>query len=124
MMENTSPYHESNNTSLSTIKSTSSNGISQYKDYLQNRNAKEYAAKLAENGIIVTLDAASKLLELQVKELGTFDEAMREPVRAYEIPTDAGREKTGDLTPSALSGSSDLMGQFQLLARFGDDQEH
>ncbi|RBR16019.1 hypothetical protein FVER53590_28320 [Fusarium verticillioides] len=123
MMENISPYHEFNNTSLSTISSTSSSGISQYRNYLRNRNAKDYAAKLAENGIIITLDAASKLLELQVKELGTFDETMREPVGAYEIPTDVGHEKTGDSVPSGLGGSSDLIGQFQLLARYGDDQE-
>ncbi|SCV42229.1 uncharacterized protein FFB14_07666 [Fusarium fujikuroi] len=121
MLENISPYHESNNTSLSTINSTTSNGISQYKDYLRNRDAEEYAAKLAENGIIITLDAASKLLELQVKELGTFDKTMRGPVRAYEIPIDAGHEKTGGNAPSDLSGSSNLMGQLHLLERFGDD---
>ncbi|CCT73317.1 uncharacterized protein FFUJ_09998 [Fusarium fujikuroi IMI 58289] len=121
MLENISPYHESNNTSLSTINSTTSNGISQYKDYLRNRDAEEYAAKLAENGIIITLDAASKLLELQVKELGTFDETMRGPVRAYEIPIDAGHEKTGGNAPSDLSSSSNLMGQLHLLERFGDD---
>ncbi|KAG7407037.1 hypothetical protein Forpe1208_v012812 [Fusarium oxysporum f. sp. rapae] len=74
-------------------------------------------------GINVTLEAAAKLLELQVKDLETFDETMREPVRAYGIPTDAGHEKTGDSAPSGLSGSSDLMGQFQLLARFEDDKD-
>ncbi|KAF5671130.1 serine threonine kinase [Fusarium denticulatum] len=80
MLENISPYHESNTTSLGALNSTSSNRISQYKDYLRNRDAEEYAAKLAANGIIITLDAASKILELQVKELGTFDETMRGPV--------------------------------------------
>ncbi|KAL9563064.1 hypothetical protein ACKAV7_012806 [Fusarium commune] len=123
-LEGISPYHESNSTTLSTINSsTSSNGISQYRDYLRNRGAEEYAAKLAKMGINVTLEAAAKLLELQVKDLETFDETMREPVRAYGIPTDAGHEKTGDSAPSGLSGSSDLMGQFQLLARFEDDKD-
>ncbi|EXK34722.1 CMGC protein kinase [Fusarium oxysporum f. sp. lycopersici 4287] len=124
MLENVSPYHESNTTSLSTLNSTSSNGISQYKDYLRNRGAEEYAAKLAKMGISVTLEAAAKLLELQVKDLETFDETMREPVRAYGIPTDADHEKAGNSAPSDLSGSSDLFGPIQLLARYADDEEH
>ncbi|RKK60668.1 hypothetical protein BFJ66_g1689 [Fusarium oxysporum f. sp. cepae] len=124
MLENVSPYHESNTTSLSTLNSTSSNGISQYKDYLRNRGAEEYAAKLAKMGISVTLEAAAKLLELQVKDLETFDETMREPVRAYGIPTDADHEKTGNSAPSDLSGSSDLFGPIKLLARYADDEEH
>ncbi|KAJ4107881.1 hypothetical protein NW760_008727 [Fusarium oxysporum] len=124
MLENVSPYHESNTTSLSTLNSTSSNGISQYKDYLRNRGAEEYAAKLAKMGISVTLEAAAKLLELQVKDLETFDETMREPVRAYGIPTDVDHEKTGNSAPSDLSGSSDLFGPIQLLARYADDEEH
>ncbi|KAF5647946.1 serine threonine kinase [Fusarium sp. NRRL 52700] len=126
MLENISPYdqdHESNTTSLSTINSTSSNGISQYKDYLLNRDAEEYAAKLANMGIHVTLEAAAKLLKLQVKDLETFDETMREPVQAYGIPTGVGLEKTGDSAPSDLNGSSDLGTQFQLLAGFGDDKD-
>ncbi|KAH7211139.1 kinase-like domain-containing protein [Fusarium oxysporum] len=123
MLDTISPYHESNTTSLSTLNSTSSNGISQYRDYLRNYGAQKYAAKLAEKGINVTLEAAAKLLELQVKDLETFDETMREPVRAYGIPTDAGHEKTRESALFGLSGSSDLMGQFQLLARFGDDKD-
>jgi ribonuclease HIII len=75
-------------------------------------------------GISVTLEAAAKLLELQVKDLETFDETMREPVRAYGIPTDADHEKTGNSAPSDLSGSSDLFGPIQLLARYADDEEH
>ncbi|KAF5555364.1 serine threonine kinase [Fusarium mexicanum] len=121
------PYHKadhaSNNTSLSTINSTSSNGISQYKDYLRSRGAEEYAAKLAENGIAITVDAASKLLELQVKELGTFDETMQGPVRAYGIPSLPVHEKTGNSAPSNLNGSSDFMDRFQLLAGFEDDKD-
>ncbi|KAF4957958.1 hypothetical protein FGADI_2787 [Fusarium gaditjirri] len=101
-----------------------SNGISQYRDYLRSRGAEEYASKLAKMGINVTPDGAAKLLELQVKDLETFDETMREPVRAYGIPTGAGHEKTGNSAPSDLGGSSDLLSQFQLLARFGDDMEH
>ncbi|KAF5608592.1 serine threonine kinase [Fusarium subglutinans] len=123
MLENISPYHESNTTSLSTVNSTSSNGISQYKDYLRNRDAEEYAAKLAENGITITVNAASKLLELQVKELGTFDETVRGPVSAYGIPTVAGHEKTGESAPSNLNGSSDFMDRFQLLAGFEGDKD-
>ncbi|KAL7764780.1 hypothetical protein ACKLNR_005925 [Fusarium oxysporum f. sp. zingiberi] len=99
------------------------NDMEMYRNYLRNRGVEEYAAKLAKMGINVTLEAASKLLELQVKDLETFDETMREPVRAYRIPTDAGHEKTRDSAPSGLSGSSDLMGQFQLLARFEDDKD-
>jgi hypothetical protein len=75
-------------------------------------------------GINITLEAAAKLLELQVKDLENFDETMREPVRAYGIPTVASHEKTGDSAPTGLSGSPDLFGQFQLLTRFGDDKEH
>ncbi|KAF5645962.1 serine threonine kinase [Fusarium tjaetaba] len=119
MMENISPYHESNTTSLSTINSTSSNGISQYKDYLLNLDAEEYATKLANMGIDVTLEAATKLLKLQVKDLESFDETMREPVRAYGFETDADHEKIGDSVPSGLNGSSDLLGQFLLLANVG-----
>ncbi|KAL5605740.1 hypothetical protein FOVSG1_005887 [Fusarium oxysporum f. sp. vasinfectum] len=124
-LESISPYHESNSTTLSTINSsTTSNGISQYRDYLRNRGAGEYATKLAKMGINVTLEAAAKLLELQVKDLENFDEAIREPVRAYGIPTDTSYEKTGDSAPAGLSGSSDLLGQFQLLTRFGNEKEH
>ncbi|KAF4339471.1 serine threonine kinase [Fusarium beomiforme] len=120
-----SPYHESNTASLSTLNSMSSNGISQYKSYLQKRDVEEYAAKLAKMGIPVTLEKASKLLELQVKDLETFDETMREPVRAYGIPADVSHEKanTEDVVPTGLGGSSDLLGEMQLQARY-EDKEH
>ncbi|RBA19858.1 CMGC protein kinase [Fusarium proliferatum] len=122
-LENISPYHESNSTSLSTLNtSTSSNGISQYRDYLRNRGAEEYATKLAKMGIDITLEATAKLLELQVKDLESFDETMREPVRGYGIPHDADHEKIGDSVPSGLGGSTDLLGQFQLLATLMDSQ--
>lgn len=125
ILDNISPYHESNTTSISTLNSTTStNGISQYKDYLLNRDAEEYASKLAKMDIHVTLEAAAKLLKLQVKDLESFDETMREPVRAYGFETDADREKNGDSVPSGLNGSSDLLGQFQLLATFGDAREY
>lgn len=74
--------------------------------------------------IHVTLEAAAKLLKLQVKDLESFDETMREPVRAYGFETNADREKNGDSVPSGLNGSSDLLGQFQLLATFGDAREY
>ncbi|RKL39771.1 hypothetical protein BFJ72_g6499 [Fusarium proliferatum] len=95
-----------------------------YKDYLLNRDAEEYASKLAKMDIHVTLEAAAKLLKLQVKDLESFDETMREPVRAYGFETDVDREKNGDSVPSGLNGSSDLLGQFQLLATFGDAREY
>ncbi|KLP05465.1 Uncharacterized protein Y057_6009 [Fusarium fujikuroi] len=110
---------------VNTLNSTTStNGISQYKDYLLNRDAEEYASKLAKMDIHVTLEAAAKLLKLQVKDLESFDETIREPVRAYGFETDADREKNGDSVPSGLNGSSDLLGQFQLLATFGDASEY
>ncbi|SCO56397.1 uncharacterized protein FFMR_13553 [Fusarium fujikuroi] len=125
ILDSISPYHESNTTSISTLNSTTStNGISQYKDYLLNRDAEEYASKLAKMDIHVTLEAAAKLLKLQVKDLESFDETIREPVRAYGFETDADREKNGDSVPSGLNGSSDLLGQFQLLATFGDASEY
>ncbi|KAF4500984.1 serine threonine kinase [Fusarium agapanthi] len=124
MLENISPYHESNTTSLSTINSTSSNGISQYKDYLLNRDAEEYAARLANMGIQVTMEAAAKLLKLQVKDLESFDETMREPVRAYGFETGVSREKTGveEGVPTEIVCSSDFFGPTQLLARYADDK--
>ncbi|KAF5588093.1 serine threonine kinase [Fusarium pseudocircinatum] len=126
MLENISPYHESNNTSLSTINSTSSNGISQYKDYLLNRDAEEYAAKLAKLGIHVTLEAAAKLLKLQVKDLERFDGTMREPVQAYRFETYDSREKTSveGGAPAETAGSSDFFGSMQLVARYTDDKAY
>ncbi|KAI1055752.1 hypothetical protein LB506_009217 [Fusarium annulatum] len=126
MLDNITPYHESNTTSLSTLNSTSSNGISQYKDYLRNRGVEEYAAKLAKMGVNVTLEAAAKLLELQVKDLESFDETMREPVRAYGFETEDNREKTsvGEGAPPGIFGSSDSFGPMQLLARYADDKAH
>ncbi|KAF5989668.1 CMGC protein kinase [Fusarium bulbicola] len=126
MLENISPYHESNTTSLSTINSTNSNGISQYKDYLLNRDAEEYAARLANMGIQVTMEAAAKLLKLQVKDLESFDETMREPVRAYGFETGVSREKTGveGSAPAETVGSSDFFGSMQLVARYTDDKAH
>lgn len=79
---------------MRTLNSTSSSGISQYKDYLLQRNAEEYMAKLASQGIPVSLETATKILELQVKDIENFDGARREPVLAYEI-TQASCEKVG-----------------------------
>ncbi|KAG5786225.1 hypothetical protein H9Q73_000165 [Fusarium xylarioides] len=126
MLENISPYHEPNNTSLNTINSTSSNGISQYKDYLLNRDAEEYATKLANMGIHVTLEAAAKLLKLQVKDLESFDETMREPVRAYGLETDDSGEKTGvaEDAPTETVGPSDFFGPMRLVAGYADDKAH
>ncbi|KAF5672848.1 serine threonine kinase [Fusarium circinatum] len=126
MVDSISPYHESNTTSLSTINSTSLNGISQYKDYLLNRDAEEYAAKLAKMDIHITLEAAAKLLKLQVKDLERFDETMREPVQAYRFETDGSREKTGveGGAPTETVGSSDFFGSMQLVARYTDDKTH
>ncbi|KAM0232324.1 hypothetical protein ACHAP5_010754 [Fusarium lateritium] len=87
-----SPYCESNSVSMRTLDSTSSSGISQYKDYLLQRNAEEYMAKLASQGIPVSLATATKILELQVKDIENFDGARREPVLAYGI-TQASCEK-------------------------------
>ncbi|KAI6776414.1 hypothetical protein HG530_000359 [Fusarium avenaceum] len=91
-LDGISPYCESNSVSMRTLDSTSSSGISQYKDYLLQRNAEEYMAKLASQGIPVSLETATKILELQVKDIETFDGARREPVFAYEI-TQASCEK-------------------------------
>ncbi|KAG5810596.1 hypothetical protein H9Q74_005733 [Fusarium xylarioides] len=126
MLENISPYHEPNNTSLNTINSTSSNGISQYKDYLLNRDAEEYATKLANMGIHVTLEAAAKLLKLQVKDLESFDETMQEPVRAYGLETDDSGEKTGvaEDAPTETVGPSDFFGPMRLVAGYADDKAH
>jgi hypothetical protein len=83
---------ESNSVSMRTLNSTSSSGITQYKDYLFQRNAEEYMAKLASKGIPVSLETATKILELQVKDIENFDGARREPIIAYEI-TQASHEK-------------------------------
>ncbi|KAF4437604.1 serine threonine kinase [Fusarium acutatum] len=114
-LENISPYHESNSTSLGTLSSsTSSNVMYQYRDYLRNRGAEEYAAKLAKMDIDVTLEVAAKLLESQVKDLETFDETMREPFRAYGFETDDRREQAGtEESSTELTGSSDLFSPIQ-----------
>ncbi|KAF5531609.1 serine threonine kinase [Fusarium phyllophilum] len=127
-LENISPYHENNSTPLSTLNSsTSSNGISQYKDYLRNRDAEDYAAKLAKMGIDITAEAAAKVLELQVKDLESFDETMREPVQAYGFQIGDSLKKTGveeSASATELVGSAHLFGPFQLLAKYADDKEH
>ncbi|KAF5252188.1 hypothetical protein FANTH_2744 [Fusarium anthophilum] len=125
-LESISPYHESNSTSLGTLNSsTSSNVMYQYRDYLRNRGAEEYAAKLAKMGINVTLEVAARLLESQVKDLETFDETMREPFRAYGFETDDRREQAGaDGRATELTGSSDLFSPIQLLARSEDDKQY
>ncbi|KIL90348.1 serine threonine protein kinase [Fusarium avenaceum] len=89
-----SPYCESTSVSMRTLNSTSSSGISQYKDYLLQRNAEGYMAELASRGIAVPLEIATKIFEMQVKEIENFDEARRKPVLAYEI-TQASCEKVG-----------------------------
>ncbi|KAG4280455.1 CMGC protein kinase [Fusarium proliferatum] len=125
-LENISPYHESNSTSLGTLSSsTSSNVMYQYRDYLRNRGAEEHAAKLAKMGINVTLEVAAKLLESQVKDVENFDETMREPVHAYGFETDDRRQQAGtEESATELTGSSDLFSPIQLLARYVDDKEH
>lgn len=77
-------------------------------------------------GVNVTLEAATKLLELQVKDLESFDETMREPVRAYGFETEDNREKigVGKGAPTEMVGSSDFFGPMQLLARYADDKAH
>ncbi|KAF4453698.1 serine/threonine protein kinase [Fusarium austroafricanum] len=130
--DNISPYHESHyeSTSLSTLNSTttSSNGISQYKDYLRKRDVEEYAAKLAGRGITLPLEVVAQLLEVQVRDIETFDETMREPVRAYEIPASFSHEKmdteSSVPTQGRALGSSDVLGQFQLLPRLDNSEEY
>ncbi|KAM0211233.1 hypothetical protein ACHAQI_005534 [Fusarium lateritium] len=113
-----SPYCESNSVSMRTLDSTSSSGISQYKDYLLQRNAEDYMAKLASQGIPVSLATATKILELQVKEIEDYDGARREPVLTYGI-TQASCEKvdvaeTHDAEiPGELSPLSRLMASWE-----------
>ncbi|KAF5663624.1 CMGC kinase [Fusarium heterosporum] len=92
-LEGVSPYYESNSTSMSPLNSVSSSGISQLKNYLLERDVEKYVAKLASQGVTVSLAAAAKILELQVKEIESFDEVKREAVRAYEISQSARLDK-------------------------------
>ncbi|KAF5000452.1 hypothetical protein FGRMN_1783 [Fusarium graminum] len=92
-LDGISPYYESNSTSMGTLNSVSSNGISQLKEYLVKRDVEEYVAKLASQGVTVSFAAAAKILELQVKEIESFDEIKRESVRTYGIPQNARLDK-------------------------------
>ncbi|KAF5580660.1 serine threonine kinase [Fusarium pseudoanthophilum] len=125
-LDNISPYHEANSTSLGTLNSsTISNKMDQYRDHLRNRGAEEHAARLAKMGIDVTLEVAAKLLESQIKDVETFDEAMRGPFNAYGFETENTNEQAGaEGGATELTGSSDLFSPIQLLARYEDDKEH
>lgn len=106
---------------MRTLSSTSSSGISQYKDYLLQRNAEEYMAKLASQGIPVSLETATKILELQVKDIENFDGARREPVLVYEI-TQASCEKVDIAEGQDAQVSGERSPLSQLLASWNNNE--
>lgn len=73
------------------------------------------------------MEVVARLLEDQVSEIETFDETMREPVRAYEIPTSFSDEKVDTESSVPTQGraleSSDVLGQLQFLPRLENNEE-
>ncbi|KAF4964488.1 hypothetical protein FSARC_7590 [Fusarium sarcochroum] len=129
-VDKVSPYHESNTTSLDTLSTQSSNGISEYMDYLQKpltgNKLQEFAAEMgASLGISnpeVCMAWAAKLRDFQLKDLEKFNEDKSKPAYTYEIGANASYEKveavdsSGEQVPVAASPLS------QFLA-LGNDEE-
>lgn len=78
-------------------------------------------AKLASQGIPVSLETATKILELQVKDIENFDGARRKPVLVYEI-TQASCEKVDIAEGQDAQVSGERSHLSQVLANWNNNE--